>query len=81
MLVEEGSCLVYDTNNGEKEDGDEDEVVYADHGEALVCSVIIDGGSCENMVATSMVEKLGLDVEDHPAPYQLTWLKEGDVVK
>ncbi|GJT59674.1 reverse transcriptase domain-containing protein [Tanacetum coccineum] len=39
-----------------------------------VCSVIIDGGSCENMVATRMVEKLGLDVEDHPALYQLTWL-------
>nr|GEY13970.1 hypothetical protein [Tanacetum cinerariifolium] len=75
----------------EEEDGEEDKVVYADHGEALVtqrvlnmavsktdeaswlrnnifrtkctskqkvCSVIIDGGSCENMVATSMVEKL-----------------------
>ena len=41
-----------------------------------VCTVIIDGGSCDNMVATSMVEKLGLDVEDHPAPYQLTWLKK-----
>nr|GEW05586.1 hypothetical protein [Tanacetum cinerariifolium] len=27
-----------------------------------VCSVIIDGGSCDNMVAKSMVEKIGLDV-------------------
>ncbi|GJU52654.1 reverse transcriptase domain-containing protein [Tanacetum coccineum] len=33
------------------------------------------------MVATSMVEKLGLDVEDHPKPYQLTWLKKGSVFK
>ncbi|GJS01617.1 reverse transcriptase domain-containing protein [Tanacetum coccineum] len=41
-----------------------------------VCTVIIDGGSCDNMVATSMVEKLGLDVKDHPEPYQLTWLKK-----
>nr|GEV79973.1 reverse transcriptase domain-containing protein [Tanacetum cinerariifolium] len=41
-----------------------------------VCTVIIDGGSCDNMVATSMVEKLGLDVQDHPEPYQLTWLKK-----
>ncbi|GKA39419.1 retrotransposon protein, putative, ty1-copia subclass [Tanacetum coccineum] len=41
-----------------------------------VCSVIIDGGSCKNMVATSMVEKLGLDTQDHPEPYQLTWLKK-----
>ncbi|XP_035829952.1 uncharacterized protein LOC118479509 [Helianthus annuus] len=46
-----------------------------------VCTIIIDGGSCENMVATVMVEKLGLKVEDHPDPYQLTWLKKGNVVK
>lgn len=46
-----------------------------------ICIVIINGGSCANMVATSMVEKLGLDVDDHPEPYQLTWLKKGSVVK
>ena len=46
-----------------------------------MCSVVIDGGSCDNMVATSMVEKLGLDVEDHPEPYQLTWLKKGNAIK
>lgn len=45
------------------------------------CNVIIDSGSCENMVATSMVEKLGLKAENHPSPYQLTWLKKGNVVK
>nr|GEZ41482.1 RNA-directed DNA polymerase [Tanacetum cinerariifolium] len=42
-----------------------------------LCTVIIDWGSCDNMVATSMVEKLGLVVQDHPEPYQLTWLKKG----
>ncbi|GKA45672.1 reverse transcriptase domain-containing protein [Tanacetum coccineum] len=42
-----------------------------------VCMVIIDGGSCENMVATTMVEKLGLPIQDHPEPYQLTWLNKG----
>ncbi|XP_076917521.1 uncharacterized protein LOC143577597 [Bidens hawaiensis] len=46
-----------------------------------VCTVIIDGGSCENMVATTMVDKLGLPVEDHPEPYQLTWLKKGNIVR
>ena len=46
-----------------------------------VCTVIIDGGSCENMVATTMVEKLGLTPEPHPDPYQLTWLKKGNIVK
>nr|GEW39460.1 LOB domain-containing protein 12-like [Tanacetum cinerariifolium] len=44
-------------------------LVYADHGEALVTQ------------PTSMVEKLGLNVEDHSAPYQLRWLKKGNVVK
>nr|GEY48207.1 reverse transcriptase domain-containing protein [Tanacetum cinerariifolium] len=46
-----------------------------------VCTIIIDEGSCDNMVATSMVEKLGLDVQDHPEPYQLTWLKKGSFIK
>ncbi|GKE14197.1 RNA-directed DNA polymerase [Tanacetum coccineum] len=46
-----------------------------------VCSLIIDGGSCENMVALSMVEKLALLVEPHPEPYQLTWFKKGNIVK
>ncbi|XP_071708618.1 uncharacterized protein [Rutidosis leptorrhynchoides] len=38
-----------------------------------VCTMIIDGGSCENVVSTEMVEKLGLQAIDHPEPYQLTW--------
>lgn len=46
-----------------------------------VCTVIIDGGSCENMVATTMVEKLGLPTQDNPKAYQLTWLKKGNLVK
>jgi len=46
-----------------------------------VCTIIIDGGSCENMVAEVLVEKLGLKLQDHPEPYQLTWLKKGNVVK
>nr|GEW12688.1 hypothetical protein [Tanacetum cinerariifolium] len=36
MLVEEQLCPVYDTDNEEKEDGDEEEVVNADYEEALV---------------------------------------------
>ncbi|KAJ0550590.1 putative nucleotidyltransferase, Ribonuclease H [Helianthus annuus] len=46
-----------------------------------VCTLIIDGGSCKNMVATSMVDKLDLEKQDHPEPYQLTWLKKGNIVK
>ncbi|KAJ0865930.1 putative nucleotidyltransferase, Ribonuclease H [Helianthus annuus] len=46
-----------------------------------VCNVIIDGGSCENIVASSMVEKLNLPLQAHPEPYQLTWLKKGNLIK
>lgn len=42
-----------------------------------VCELIIDGGSCENVVATEMVEKLKLKIEDHPQLYKLSWLQKG----
>ncbi|GKC78128.1 hypothetical protein Tco_1128902 [Tanacetum coccineum] len=43
--------------------------------------MIIDGGSYENVVSTYMVEKLGMKTEDHPEPYQLTWLKKETLLK
>nr|GFA76478.1 hypothetical protein [Tanacetum cinerariifolium] len=46
-----------------------------------VCDMIIDRGSCENVVSTYMVEKLGMKTKDHPEPYQLTWLKKGNTIK
>ncbi|GJZ52252.1 reverse transcriptase domain-containing protein [Tanacetum coccineum] len=46
-----------------------------------VCNVIIDGGSCSNVVATSMVEKLQLKTEDHPRPYNIHWIRKGNEVK
>jgi len=36
-----------------------------------VCDVIIDSGSCENVVSNYMVEKLELPTKDHPHPYKL----------
>ncbi|GJW02979.1 RNA-directed DNA polymerase [Tanacetum coccineum] len=35
-----------------------------------ICDMIIDGGSCENVVSTYMVKKLGMKTEDHPEQYQ-----------
>ncbi|GJS71070.1 RNA-directed DNA polymerase [Tanacetum coccineum] len=43
--------------------------------------MIIDGGSCENVVSTYMVRNLGMKIEGHPEPYQLTWLKKGNTIK
>ena len=42
-----------------------------------VCKLVIDGGSCENVVRQEAVDKLGLKTEEHPHPYKLSWLKKG----
>nr|GFA57897.1 hypothetical protein [Tanacetum cinerariifolium] len=43
-----------------------------------VCNVIIDGGSCENVISATMVSKLSLMTEEHPHPYKLSWFKKGN---
>ncbi|GKG13174.1 hypothetical protein Tco_0350134, partial [Tanacetum coccineum] len=45
-----------------------------------VCDMLIDKGSCENVISTYMVEKFRMKKEDHPEPYQLTWLKKGTLL-
>ncbi|XP_071710387.1 uncharacterized protein [Rutidosis leptorrhynchoides] len=42
--------------------------------------MVIDGGSCENVVSKEMVDKLELQAEDHPESYRLTWLKRDNHV-
>ena len=41
-----------------------------------VCSLIIDGRSCANVVSLSMIEKLGLQAMVHPHPYNIQWLNQ-----
>jgi len=41
-----------------------------------VCSLIIDGKSCANVVSLSMIEKLGLQAIGHPHPYNIQWLNQ-----
>ena len=36
-----------------------------------LCSMIIDGGSCTNVVNAGLVDKLGLKTTKHPRPYRL----------
>jgi hypothetical protein len=47
----------------------------------VVCSVIIDGGSCTNVASTVMVEKLGLPMVKHPRPYKLQWLNDSGEIR
>jgi hypothetical protein len=34
---------------------------------------IIDSGSCNNLVSSDLVKKLGLTTRAHPKPYHLEW--------
>jgi hypothetical protein len=45
-----------------------------------VCQVIVDSGSCENMVSKEMVDKLKLHRETHPHPYRIARLKKWNEV-
>lgn len=45
-----------------------------------VCKVIIDNGSCENVVSEEVVKKLQLKTDSHPNPYKLSWLRKGSEV-
>jgi hypothetical protein len=38
------------------------------------CRLIIDGGSCNNLASSDMVEKLALTTKPHPHPYCIRWL-------
>jgi hypothetical protein len=35
------------------------------------CKVIVDSGSTDNLILIEMVEKLELEMTDHPSPYKV----------
>ncbi|GJW97343.1 putative CCCH-type zinc finger family protein [Tanacetum coccineum] len=41
-----------------------------------VCKLIVDSGSCENVISRDAVEKLNLKQEKHLKPYKLSWFKK-----
>jgi hypothetical protein len=43
--------------------------------------VIIDGGSCNNLASSDMVEKLALTTKPHPHPYCIQWLNNSGKAK
>ncbi|GJV09246.1 transposon ty3-I gag-pol polyprotein [Tanacetum coccineum] len=46
-----------------------------------ICSIIIDGGSCKNLVSKALVKAFKLPTEPHPNPYQIGWIKKGPTLK
>jgi hypothetical protein len=45
-----------------------------------VCKVIVDSGSTNNLISIEMVEKIELEMIDHPSPYRVSWLQKGHQV-
>jgi hypothetical protein len=45
------------------------------------CRMIIDGGSCNNLVSSDMVDKLTLTTKPHPCPYHIQWLNNSGKAK
>ncbi|CAL1413532.1 unnamed protein product [Linum trigynum] len=46
-----------------------------------VLSMVIDDGSCTNVVSLDAVNKLGLDTIKHPQPYTLHWMNDNRNIK
>ncbi|MCQ7416411.1 retropepsin-like aspartic protease, partial [Salmonella enterica] len=42
--------------------------------EGTPCSLVIDSGSCTNVVSSFLVKRLQLTTRPHPKPYKLQWL-------
>lgn len=49
--------------------------------EDRLCEMIIDTGSCTNVVSTTLVDKLKWPTTEHPQPYKLHWLNNSSDVK
>ncbi|XP_022864288.1 uncharacterized protein LOC111384260 [Olea europaea var. sylvestris] len=58
------------------DEGEDEDVIYGDVADK-VCKLIIDSGSCENVVSEEAIEKLQLKMDRHPKPYKLFWLNKG----
>jgi hypothetical protein len=45
------------------------------------CHMIIDGGSCNNLASSDMVDKLALTTKPHPHTYHIQWLNNNGKAK
>ena len=74
VLVVRRSCLTPRASNDEWLRNNIFQSTYTIKGK--VCRFVIDGGSCENIIAAGAVQKLGILTVKHPKPYKLAWLKQ-----
>ena len=50
-------------------------ITYASEGQ--IVDVIVDGGSCENMVSKNLVKQLRLRKYKVKTPYRMSWFRKG----
>ena len=46
-----------------------------------VFELIVDSGSCENIIGKEMVRQLQLPIEKHPSPYTIGWIKAAERIE
>ena len=68
-LVVQWMCLTFHVNGDEWLSSNIFQSICTIHGK--VCYFVIDAGSCENIVSTEAMQKLGVKTEAHPKPYKL----------
>ena len=78
--ADEGEMLVLrrtlSTQKGDQEEQQENFFHSRCTVQGKVCSLIIDSGSCANVVSMSVIEKLNLQTSIHPHPYNIQWLNQ-----
>nr|GEV63410.1 Asp_protease_2 domain-containing protein [Tanacetum cinerariifolium] len=49
--------------------------------EEKICSIVIDGESCKNLLSKALVKAFKLPTEPHHSPDQIGWIKKGPTLK
>jgi len=62
-------------NNPRREKDEQRENIFHSV-QGKVCSLIVDGGSCANVISNGMVEKLNLQTSTYPHPYKIQLLNQ-----
>nr|GFB56738.1 Asp_protease_2 domain-containing protein [Tanacetum cinerariifolium] len=62
---------------------EEDELEHVEplDGEEKICSFIINGKCCKNLVSKALVKAFKLPTQPHPSPYQIGWIKNDPTLK
>ena len=85
QLTDECLVTLRSLNSQMEEDETQAQRTNLFHSKCLIqdqcCMLIIDGGSCTNLVSSYLVDKLKLKTIPHPRPYKLQWMTNSGELK